>query len=76
LARVQTSISFTHVRMESMARFTFFETFRVSTKASSDDSSGRATDWSRELESEREDFSESTSERRDRRSSTARMKSW
>lgn len=59
-----------------MARFTFFETLRVSTKESREERRGRATDWSLELESERDDLSESTSERRDRRSSTARMKSW
>lgn len=64
------------MRTDSSARLTFLETFRVSTKASREDKRGRATDWSLELESEREDLRESTSESRDRRSSTARMKSW
>lgn len=43
---------------------------------SSELSKGRATDWRCVFELEREDLSESTSERRERRSSTARMKSW
>lgn len=59
-----------------MVRLTFFEMLRVSTKESREERRGERQigDWS--LESERDDLSESMSERRDRRSSTARMKSW
>ena len=47
-----------------------------STKVLSGKRSRHVTCWRCELKSEREDLSESTLERRDRRLLTARMKSW
>lgn len=76
LAREQRSISRTINWTDRVARATFSQIFLASTNESREDNSGLATDWSLELELESADLSSSTSERRDRRSSTARMKSW
>ena len=64
------------MEIKPRARLTFCNTVRDSRNVSSESRSGPATDWSLEFEVEREDLSDSTSERRDLRSSTARMKSW
>jgi hypothetical protein len=62
--------------MERRAIVTFCNTVRDSRNESSESRSGPATNWSLELELKRADLRDSTSERRDLRSSTARMKSW
>lgn len=61
---------------ELIARAMLEHLFLASTYESREVRSGTATFWSWELELESEDLSESASERRDRRSSTAVMKSW